>query len=56
MTESSVFIQVRSKKLAVRIIKAYSEINKNNHFNDAIVVIYKQLLRSGTSIGAIIFN
>ena len=31
---------------------AYAEINKLNNFNDAAVILGKQFLRSGTSIGA----
>ena len=45
-------IQVRSKNFASRVIKAYVEINKSNNFNDAAVILGKQFLRSGTSIGA----
>ena len=45
-------IQVRSKNFASRVIKAYAEINKSNNFNDAAVILGKQFLRSGTSIGA----
>ncbi len=56
MTNPSITIQERTEQFAIRIIKAYTEINKKNHFNDAAVVISKQFLRSGTSIGAIIFN
>ncbi len=49
---SKISIQERTKKFAVRIVKAYVEINKNNHFNDAAAVLSKQFLRSGTSVGA----
>ncbi len=52
MTNPSITIQERTEQFAIRIIKAYTEINKKNHFNDAAVVISKQFLRSGTSIGA----
>lgn len=49
---SDISIQVRSKNFANRVIKAYAEINKSNNFNDAAVILGKQFLRSGTSIGA----
>ena len=52
MTNPSITIQERTEQFAIRIIKAYTEINKKNHFNDAAVVISKQFLRSGTSIEA----
>lgn len=52
MNNTSISIQERSKKFAIRIIIAYAEINKKLHFNDAVAVISKQFLRSGTSIGA----
>ena len=52
MINPSITIQERTETFAIRVIKAYTEINKNNHFNDAAVVIAKQFLRSGTSIGA----
>jgi four helix bundle protein len=44
-------IQDRTKKFAVRVVKAYAELNKRN-FDDAGRVLSKQFLRSGTSIGA----
>ena len=52
MINPSTTIQERTEQFAIRVIKAYTEIHKNNHFNDAAVVISKQFLRSGTSIGA----
>ena len=52
MENNNITIQERTEKFAIRIVKAYSEINKNNRFNDASVVLSKQFLRSGTSIGA----
>ena len=52
MKTSDISIQVRSKNFAGRIIKAYIKINKSNHFDDAAVILGKQFLRSGTSIGA----
>lgn len=52
MGTSDISIQVRSKNFASRVIKAYAEINKSNNFNDAAVILGKQFLRSGTSIGA----
>ena len=51
MSNSNISIQDRTKKFAVRVIRAYVELNKR-HFNDAGKVLSKQFLRSGTSIGA----
>ena len=52
MTNNNISIQDRTKKFAIRVINAYTEINKKTHFSDAAAVISKQFLRSGTSIGA----
>lgn len=52
MNNSNISIQDRTKKFAVRIINAYTQIIKDKHFNDASVVLAKQFLRAGTSIGA----
>jgi four helix bundle protein len=52
MNDNSITIQKRSKLFASRVIKAYAEINQKNHFNSASVVLSKQFLKSGTSIGA----
>ena len=52
MNNSSISIQDRTKKFAVRVVKAYTQLNKNKHFTDASVVLSKQFLRSGTSVGA----
>ena len=52
MTNTSITIQERTENFAIRVIKAYTEIQNNNHYNDAAVVISKQFLRSGTSVGA----
>lgn len=52
MNQSSISIQDRTENFAIRCIKAYSEINKQNNFNNAAVVLSKQFLRSTTSIGA----
>ena len=51
MGDSNISIQDRTKKFAVRVIRAYAELNKR-HFNDAGKVLSKQFLRSGTSVGA----
>jgi hypothetical protein len=40
--------QTSSKKFAVRVVKAYVQINKDNHFNNAAAVLSKQFLKSGT--------
>ena len=53
MNNKQISIQERTKKFAVRVVEAYVEINKNNHFNNPAAVLSKQFVRSGTSIGAI---
>ena len=52
MTNHNISIQDRAKKFAIRVINAYTEINRKSHFSSAVAVISKQFLRSGTSIGA----
>ena len=52
MNYGDIPIQERSENFAVRVIKAYCEINNKKHFTDSAVVLSKQFLRSGTSIGA----
>ncbi|MGK7951859.1 MAG: four helix bundle protein [Xenococcaceae cyanobacterium] len=47
----NISIQQRTEEFAIRVIKAYCELNKR-HFDDAGKVLSKQFLRSGTSIGA----
>ena len=51
----NISIQERTEDFAIRVVKAYSQLNKRP-FDDAAKVLSKQFLRSGTSIGAIIFN
>ena len=46
-----VSIQERTELFAVRVVKAYVELNKR-HFDDAAKVLSKQFLRVGTSLGA----
>ena len=48
---ANITIQERTENFAIRVIKAYSELNKR-HFDDAGKILSKQFLRSGTSIGA----
>ena len=48
---ANITIQKRTEHFAIRVIKAYSELNKR-HFNDAGKILSKQFLKSGTSIGA----
>ena len=48
---TEITIQERTENFAVRVIKAYCELNKR-HFDDAGKVLSKQFLRAGTSIGA----
>ena len=45
-------VRERTKAYASRIIRLYSHIQKTYHFDDAAMVIAKQLLRSGTSVAA----
>ena len=52
MTNATISIQERTKKFAIRVINAYTEINKKAHFSDASAILSKQFLKSGTSIGA----
>ena len=47
----NISIQERTENFAIRVIKAYTELNKRP-FDDAGKVLSKQFLRSGTSIGA----
>ncbi len=42
----------RTKAYASRIIRLYSYLQQGHHFNDAAMVIAKQLVRSGTSVAA----
>jgi four helix bundle protein len=42
----------RTKAYASRIIKLYIYLQQTYHYNDAAMVIAKQLLRSGTSVAA----
>ncbi len=51
MSNSQITIQQRTEDFAVRVIKAYCELNKRN-FDDPGKILAKQFLRSGTSIGA----
>ncbi|MEL6442084.1 MAG: four helix bundle protein [Cyanobacteria bacterium J06621_8] len=51
LDDHSISIQERSRLFAVRVIKAYVELNTRK-FDDAGKVLSKQFLRSGTSIGA----
>ena len=47
----NISIQERTEDFAIRVVKAYSQLNKRP-FDDAAKVLSKQFLRSGTSIGA----
>ncbi len=49
--KGNISIQERTENFAIRVIKAYCELNKRP-FDDAGKVLSKQFLRSGTSIGA----
>ena len=52
MKDTEISIQERTKKFAVRVIKAYVQICKIPNYDDAARVLAKQFLKSGTSIGA----
>ncbi len=45
-------LRQRTKTFANRIIKLYTYVQNTHHFDDAAMVIAKQLLRSGTSVAA----
>lgn len=47
----NISIQERTENFAIRVIKAYAELNKKA-FDDPSKILSKQFLRSGTSIGA----
>ena len=49
--DEEISIQQRTRYFAVRVIKAYSQLNKKP-YDDAGKVLSKQFLRSGTLIGA----
>ena len=51
MGKSNLSIQERTENFAIRVVKAYVELNKRK-YDDAGKVLSKQFLRSGTSIGA----
>jgi four helix bundle protein len=51
MSNSLIILQERTQDFAIRVIKAYGELNKRN-FDDAGKILAKQFLRSGTSIRA----
>ena len=52
MNDTEISIQERTKKFAVRVIRAYVQLCKISKYDDAARVLSKQFLRSGTSIGA----
>ncbi|NCC31264.1 four helix bundle protein [Candidatus Chloroploca asiatica] len=45
-------LRERTKAYASRIIKLYSHLQQTHRFDDAAMVLGKQLLRSGTSVAA----
>src|SRR5215212_12064336 len=45
-------LRTRTKMYASRIIRLYAHLRQSHHFDDAAMVIAKQLLRSGTSVAA----
>ena len=51
MVTERISIQERTKVFAIRVVRAYGELNKKQ-FDDAGRVLSKQFLRAGTSIGA----
>jgi four helix bundle protein len=50
--ETGAELRNRTKSYASRIIRLYMHIQKHSHFDDAVMVIAKQLIRSGTSVAA----
>ena len=50
MKNKKITIQKRTENLAIRVIKAYGELNKRK-FDDAGKILSKQFLRSGTFQG-----
>ncbi|MCG8367791.1 MAG: four helix bundle protein [Pseudanabaenales cyanobacterium] len=48
---NNISIQERTELFAVRVVRAYVELNKK-HFDDASKVLSKQFLRAGASVGA----
>jgi four helix bundle protein len=51
VNNNNISIQKRTELFAIRVVKAYSELQKRS-FDNAGKVLSKQFLRSGTSIGA----
>ena len=51
MKSVNLTIQNRTENFAIRVVRAYVELNKRK-YDDAGKVLSKQFLRSGTSIGA----
>lgn len=49
-TKTDNIIAVKTKKFAIRIIRLYQHLHEKN--KGAIDVLFRQLLKSGTSIGA----
>ena len=45
-------LRARTKVYASRIIRLYTHLRQSCHYDDAAMVIAKQLLRSGTSVAA----
>ena len=41
---SSITIQERTEQFSIRVIQAYTEINKRSHFSDPASVLSKQFL------------
>ncbi len=52
MESFNTFIQRKTKNLAIKVVNGYTQINQKEHFSSAAVVLSKQFLRCGTSIGA----
>ena len=52
MSDKSAGLRQRTKVFANRIIKLYTNIQNTYHFNDAAMVLAKQLIRSGTSVAS----
>ncbi len=52
MNTTNITIQSRTKQFAIRVVNTYTQLIKITNYDDALRVLAKQFLRSGTSIGA----
>ena len=52
MDDRNATLRNRTKRYASRVVRLYVSLQKGHHFNDAQVILGKQLLRSATSVAA----